>query len=94
MRNGADLIIVSATQDVTNKKLICAHHALGGFVNLHYIIIYLLRDNRGGILGSVCGKHHQKVPLGFHAQIALDGLFQTLVESLVVGALDGLHVGV
>lgn len=94
MRDSTNLVVVPATQNMANKKLICTHLALGGLVNLHDIIIDLLGNDGGSVLGSVCSKYHEEVSFGFHAQIALDGLFQTLVECLVVGAFDCPDVGV
>lgn len=94
MGDGTNLVVVPARQDAADQDLVGSHLALGGLVDLHHIVVDLLRHNGGSVLGTRCGQNHEEVPLRLHAQVSLDIVLQALAVRLVVCALDGLHVGV
>lgn len=94
MRNCADLVIVPGADNAANQNLIGAHLSFGGLVDLHDVVLYLLRNDWRRILGPGCRQHHEEMAFCFHAEIALDGVLQLAPVGLPVGTLDGVHVGV
>lgn len=94
MRDSTDLVVTPETQNAADKNLVGAHPAFSSLVDLHHIIIYLLRDDRCRVFGSLGRQDDHEVSLRFHTKLPLDRIFQAPAEFLAVGALDRVHVGV
>jgi hypothetical protein len=67
--DGTKLVVISAGEDAADENLIGAHLTFGGPVDVHDVVINLLRDNGCRVFGSVGSQDKHKVPLDLSAQI-------------------------
>ena len=92
MCDGTDLVVISRAEDAAEQQLVGPHSPLRRLVDLHHLLVNLLRHDGCRVLSPRCTKNHHEVPLRLHAQVTLDIVFQTPREHAVVGTLDGLDI--
>lgn len=92
--NSSDLVVVARAQNGAHHHLVRAELGLGRLVEVHDILVDLLGNDGGAVLGPVGAQYNHEVPLGFHGQVALDHALQRPAKRLMELGLDGVQIGV
>ena len=92
--DGADLAIAAVGENGADGQLLGANFGLGGAVELRYVRVNVLRQHGSRVFLPRAGYDHHVHTFRLPAEVAAHVRVQAAVVRLLVGLLDGGHIGV